>query len=195
MSKLNTHSPIYCMKYNWENLLNLRHTRDRMYLTSILELQYFKIRLHNDHSEVVQYENKQIEPSDYNVLHYLRTSLDCTVIKETKPSFPDMKPTAYDGKNHLKHTRTEKIWKKGNGRYFRLDDDTRWVTNISSRSSKPKWTSLTHTTPYIATKIRKVTERTKYIWYTLTMEYNQQAFTHASRMFHHMCSMKVSKSA
>ena len=30
MCKLNTHSPIYCIKYNWKNKLNLRHTIDRM---------------------------------------------------------------------------------------------------------------------------------------------------------------------
>ena len=34
MGKLNTHSPIYCIKNNCEKWLNLRHTLDRMYLTS-----------------------------------------------------------------------------------------------------------------------------------------------------------------
>ena len=36
MGKLNTHSPIYCINDNWENWPNLRHTRDRIYLESIL---------------------------------------------------------------------------------------------------------------------------------------------------------------
>ena len=45
MGKLNTHSPIYCMKDNWENWLNLRHTLDRMYLTSIFR------RIPSDHVE------------------------------------------------------------------------------------------------------------------------------------------------
>ena len=53
MGKLNTHSPIYCMEDDWENLPNLTHTRDRMYLTSILAVQYIKISLHNDGDEVV----------------------------------------------------------------------------------------------------------------------------------------------
>ena len=52
----------------------------------------------------------------------------------------------------------------------------RWVTNISSRSPKLEWTRLTHTTPHIAKKIKKVTERTNYIFDTLSTEYTQQAF-------------------
>ena len=52
----------------------------------------------------------------------------------------------------------------------------RWVVNISSRSPKLEWTSLTHITPYIAKKIRKVTERTNYIYIldALATEYTQQ---------------------
>ena len=53
MWKVNTQSPIYCMKDNWENWLNLRHTRNKMYLTSVLEVQYLQIRLHNDANGVV----------------------------------------------------------------------------------------------------------------------------------------------
>ena len=34
----------------------------------------------------------------------------------------------------------------------------RWIINISARSPKLEWTSLTYTTPYIANKIRKVTK-------------------------------------
>ena len=30
IDKLNTHKPIYCIKDNWKNWLNLRHTLDRM---------------------------------------------------------------------------------------------------------------------------------------------------------------------
>ena len=53
MGKLNTHSPIYCTKYNWENWLNLRHTLDKMYLANILDVQYLQIRPHNDENDVV----------------------------------------------------------------------------------------------------------------------------------------------
>ena len=52
MSKLNTHSPKYCMKDNWENWFNLLETFDGMYLTGILEVQYFHVHIHNDDKEV-----------------------------------------------------------------------------------------------------------------------------------------------
>ena len=31
MGKLEMHSPIYCIKDNWNNQLNLKHTLDRIY--------------------------------------------------------------------------------------------------------------------------------------------------------------------
>ena len=52
----------------------------------------------------------------------------------------------------------------------------RWVTNISSRSSKLEWDSWTHTNTYIA-RLKKVTEGTSYILDTLWTWYTQQAFT------------------
>ena len=35
MGKLITHSPTYCIMDNWENMLNLTHTLDKIYLTDI----------------------------------------------------------------------------------------------------------------------------------------------------------------
>ena len=49
MGKLNTHS----MKDNWEYWLSLKPTLDRMYLTSILEVQHLQLRLHDDDKGVV----------------------------------------------------------------------------------------------------------------------------------------------
>ena len=49
--------------------------------------------------------------------------------------------------------------------------------NISSRSAKLEWASLTHTIPHTAKKIRKVIERNNYILDTLQTEYTQEAFT------------------
>ena len=66
--------------------------------------------------------------------------------------------------------------------------------DISSQSPKFEWVILKHTIPYIAKKIRKVTERINYILDTLSTESTQQAFTHASRIFRRMCSTQVSKS-
>ena len=53
ISKFNTHSSIYCMKDNWDNRFNLRHTLDRMFLTGILEFQY--LRLQNNDNDVWWY--------------------------------------------------------------------------------------------------------------------------------------------
>ena len=39
LGKLKTHSPIYWIKDDWENCLNLRHTLGIIYLTSILVVQ------------------------------------------------------------------------------------------------------------------------------------------------------------
>ena len=36
MGKLKTHNPTYCIMYNWENMLNLTHTLDKIYLTSMV---------------------------------------------------------------------------------------------------------------------------------------------------------------
>ena len=36
MGKLKTHSPIYCMMDNWENMFNLTHTLDKFYLRGIV---------------------------------------------------------------------------------------------------------------------------------------------------------------
>ena len=36
MGKLKTHSPTYCIMDNWENMLNLTHTLDKLHLTGIL---------------------------------------------------------------------------------------------------------------------------------------------------------------
>ena len=46
MGKLNTHSPINNMKDKWDTRIDTRHTVDRMYLTSLLETQYFQKSLY-----------------------------------------------------------------------------------------------------------------------------------------------------
>ena len=70
----------------------------------------------------------------------------------------------------------------------------RGVMNVSSRSPKVEWASPTHTTPDIAKKISKANKRTN-LFDTLSIEYAQQTFTHASDIFHRMWSNQVSKSA
>ena len=57
---------MYWIKYNWDNLLNLGHTLDSIYLTSILVVQCLKISLHDDDKEM-QYGNKRTRPAYHNV--------------------------------------------------------------------------------------------------------------------------------
>ena len=38
---------------NWENMVNLTHTFDKMYVMGILQVQYLQISLHNDANEMV----------------------------------------------------------------------------------------------------------------------------------------------
>ena len=49
-----THSPIYCMMDNWENMLNLTHTLDKNISDRhFIKVQCLKISLHNDGNEMV----------------------------------------------------------------------------------------------------------------------------------------------
>ena len=59
-----------------------------------------------------------------------------------------------------------------------------WVMNISSRSPKVDWASLTNTTPHVAKQNNGGNQKTNCILDTLLTEYAQQALTHASRIFH-----------
>ena len=52
MGKLNTYGPIYCVMDNWENMLNITHTLDKIYLTDILA-QCLQMSLHNADNEMV----------------------------------------------------------------------------------------------------------------------------------------------
>ena len=45
---LNIHSSIYFIKYNWEDWRFLRHSHNRIYLTSILSVLCLQVCLHND---------------------------------------------------------------------------------------------------------------------------------------------------
>ena len=83
---------------------------------------------------------------------YLRLESDIKV----KYSFSQL---SYDVTyNNLKHTTTENLTIMGKVNTSYLMTIIRWIINISARSPKLEWASLTHTTPYIANKIRKVTK-------------------------------------
>ena len=60
MGKLKTHSPTYCMTDNWENMLNLTHTLNKIYLTGI-EVQFLQISLHNYDNEMVHLQTNEYD--------------------------------------------------------------------------------------------------------------------------------------
>ena len=64
-SKPKTHSTIYCMKDNWKNGLNLRHTLDWIYLTSISYVHSSLTSMNNDDNKwknmwTYEYDQKAI---------------------------------------------------------------------------------------------------------------------------------------
>ena len=54
-----------CIMDKWENMLNLTHTLDKIYLTGILLVQCLQISLHNDDNEMKLYTNKRIRSAIY----------------------------------------------------------------------------------------------------------------------------------
>ena len=74
MGKLKTYSITYCIMDNGDNMLNLTHTLDKIYLTGILWVQCLQISLHNDDNEMVYCTNKRVRSASQNVSEYLHWS-------------------------------------------------------------------------------------------------------------------------
>ena len=53
LGELKTYSPMYWIMENSENMLNLTHTLDKIYLAVISLVQCLQIILHNDDNEMV----------------------------------------------------------------------------------------------------------------------------------------------
>ena len=60
-----------CIMDNWENMLTLTHTLDKVYLTGILHVQCLQIILHHDDNEMVYCTNKRVRSAMQNVSDYL----------------------------------------------------------------------------------------------------------------------------
>ena len=110
-----------------------------------------------------------------------------------------------------------KYYYNGNGWYFRFDDDDDDDDHDGDDDDGDDdddddddddemsyryiilnliiYNPVQHIQPHILRKIRKATKIINYILDTLSIEYTQHVFTHASRISHRMCSMQVSKSA
>ena len=78
VGKLKTHSPTYhmmdCILDHWDNMLNLTHTLDKVYLTGTFLVQCLQISLHNDDNEMVNYTTKRVRSARQNVSDYLHPS-------------------------------------------------------------------------------------------------------------------------
>ena len=119
MGKLKTHSPIYCIMDNWENMLNLTHTLDKTYLTGILEVQCLQISLHNDDNEMMWSTNKRIRSADQKRIRIFALIIICTTIIKTKSRFSRNVYAISDRiwcNKHLRHTTTKK-YDNGKGWY------------------------------------------------------------------------------
>ena len=158
MGKLKTHSPTYCILDNGENMLNLTHTLDKIYLTGILKVQCLQISLHNDDNEMVYSTNKRIRSAKPKRIRLFVLIINCTIIIKRNSRFSRNVYAINDSiwcNKHLRHTTTEKYDKNGKGVYFRLDDDNnmgyRYILSITQLPIL-KWVSWTYT-PYIVMKI------------------------------------------
>ena len=134
---------------NWENWLNPRHTH-RMYLTSISEVQCLQMGLHNYDNGVewCAITNTSIGSLCTRLFAHI-IKLHCDKRNKTQPS-RDNYLTAYDG------TTTSGTQPRRNMSIMGKVDTSdlmmiiRWFINLSSRSPKLEWASLTHTTSHIA---------------------------------------------
>ena len=104
--------------------------------------------------------DKRMRPSGHSVLFAQIIRLHRIEGKKPLLSRNIYEPDCMRWYNHLR--RQGKYDNNGNSWYFRFDDDNK---------KSYEWASSTHTNLHIATKIRKVTERTNYILDTLSIEY------------------------
>ena len=130
VGKLKTHSPIYCIMGcimdNWENMLNLTHTLDKIYLTGS-----FLSSMSSDNSaqwwswdDVLYKQTSTICKAKRIRLFAL--IINCTIMIKTNSRFSRNVYATSDRiwcNKHLRHTTTEKFDNNGKGGYFRFDDD------------------------------------------------------------------------
>ena len=135
------------------------------------------MRLHNDDNEVVWCISKWIWSSGHDIIDYFHT-----VIKETT-AVPEYIWNQY----HMMAQPRKNMNHIGKLDTSDLMQIIRWVTNISSRSPKLEYDSLTYTNPHIAKKIMEVNEKTNYILDPISIEYTKQAFARTYRIFHRIC--------
>ena len=138
MGKLKTHSPTYCIMDNWENMLNLTHTLDKLYLTGILYVQCLQIKFAQWwwwDGVMYKQTNTICKPKRIRLFALI---INCTILMKTNSRFSRNVYTISDTiwcNKHLRHATTEKYENNGKGGYFRFDDDNnmsyRYILSIT----------------------------------------------------------------
>ena len=156
---------------------------------------YFQYILHNDDNQVVCCANKRIPPSGKNVRDFLRILYDCTVIKDTKPSFPFiyMKCTTYYGTTTSGTQPRKNMTTMGKINISDLVMMLRWVMNMSCRPPICGWASLTHSPTYCDGNKEDNRNYWVYLRRTLDRIYPTCIYAHLKNLSR-LCSMQVRKS-
>ena len=130
--------PHILYKNNWENMLYLTHTLDKLYLTGILQVQCLQIRFAQWWWwDGVMYKktNTTRKPKRIRLFALI---INGTILMKTNSWFSWNVCTISDRiwcNKHLRHTTTEKYENNGKGGYFRFDDDNnmsyRYILSIT----------------------------------------------------------------
>ena len=142
---------------NWENMLNLIHTLDKLYLTGILKVQCFQIKFAQWWWwDGVMYKQTTTicKPKRIRLIALI---INYTILMKTNSRFSRNVYTINDRmwcNKHRRHTTTEIYENNGKGGYFRFDDDNNMSYRYIRSITLLKWTSWTHTTPYVVMKIK-----------------------------------------
>ena len=126
LGKLKTYSHIYWIMDNWENMLNLTHTLDKIYLADISSSMFtdnFATMM------IMGWCNVQINEYDLQAITYLTICTHQKLHNNDENKVPVFFLNVYAIRDriwynkHLRHTTTEKYDNNGKGWYFRFDDD------------------------------------------------------------------------
>ena len=110
MGKLKTYSTTYCIMDNGENMLNLTHTLDKIYLRGILKVQCFQISLHNYDNEMMYGTNKRVRSASHTIMTKTNSQFSRNVYAISDRIWCN---------KHFRHAITEKY--DNNGDYLFLD--------------------------------------------------------------------------
>ena len=126
IGKMKTHSPTYCIMDNWENMLNLTHTLDKL-----LSDRDFINSMSSDKvctMMIMRWCNVQTKEYDLQSkrIRLFALIINCTILMNTNSRYSRNVYTISDRiwcNKHIMHTTTEKYENNGKGGYFRFDDD------------------------------------------------------------------------